>query len=296
MFQDSLHRLDSLWLCNPLFQDDRFKFFHDLAVLHELFDESRLHHLTIVGNGIIERYCIDGCYLRLVANTHPWECRLTPIFGTVGGLCVRHADHRWMIAHDRNLQVFMNTDSIEAFNIFRRIAAIELINDIAHANVGTDLKCPSHVDVLITATSPVVIFHRTAMHLHDTAAGMNHEAGIYHTVVECNQEGSYLEDRSRFASITDGIVDHLMVFAIGTSRHVYNSLDVTRLYLHQDGDTHLAIHLWVFQFVNECTFCQVLHTDVNCRDDVISVDRILYGNVHKFVQYLSAVHETIRTS
>ena len=40
-----------------------------------------------------------------------------------------------MITNDRNLQVFMNSDTIEAFYLFRRIAAVEFVDDITDADV-----------------------------------------------------------------------------------------------------------------------------------------------------------------
>ena len=71
VLQNGLHRLDGLRSGNLLFQYHGLVFLDYLTVLYELFHETRLHHLTIVGNGIIESHRIDRCNLCLVADTHP---------------------------------------------------------------------------------------------------------------------------------------------------------------------------------------------------------------------------------
>ena len=118
MLQDSLHQLDGLWLGNLLFQYHGFELLDDLSVLHQLLHETRLHHLAVVGNGIVEGHGIDGRDLCLIADTHPGQGSLTPILGTVCRLCVRHADIGWMIAYQRQLQVFVDTHTIESLHIF----------------------------------------------------------------------------------------------------------------------------------------------------------------------------------
>ena len=135
MLQDGLHGFNSLRFSDTLFQDNRFKLLNDLTILHDLLHETWLHHLSVVGNSIVEGYSVNWCNLRLVANAHPRESRLTPVFRTVSGLGVRHSNHRRMIADNRNLQILVNADSVESLNIFAWVAAIELVNDIAYANI-----------------------------------------------------------------------------------------------------------------------------------------------------------------
>ena len=102
MLQDRLHRLNGLWLGDTFLKDYGLKLLNDLTVFDNLLDESRLHHLAIVGNSIVEGNGIDGCNLRFITDTHPWERRLTPVFGAIGSLCVRYSDHWSVIAYQWN--------------------------------------------------------------------------------------------------------------------------------------------------------------------------------------------------
>ena len=98
-----------------------------------------------------------------------------------------------MITLDRQLQVLVDTHTIESLYVFRGIRTIELVDHPADTDVRTHLQCSSHVDVLITTTTPVVVLHLSAMHLHHTTTSMYHEAGICHSVVEGHEERSHLE-------------------------------------------------------------------------------------------------------
>ena len=71
MLQNGLHGLDGLWFGNALLQNHGLVFLNHLSILHQLFHETGLHHLTVIGNGVIEGHRIDGGNLRLVADTHP---------------------------------------------------------------------------------------------------------------------------------------------------------------------------------------------------------------------------------
>ena len=84
----------------------------------------------------------------------------------------------------------MDAYTIEPFDIFGRIATIEFINDIADADIRADFQCPCYVDVLITSSTPVVVFHVSTMHIHDTTSSMDDEVGISgdYTVVKGHKE------------------------------------------------------------------------------------------------------------
>ena len=103
MLQDSLYGLKSLGLGNTLLDDLRFEFRDGFAVFHHFLDKARTHHLTVVSNGIIERYRIDGRDLSLIADRHPGQRRLTPVLRTVCSLGVRHTDIGFLVTHQRNL-------------------------------------------------------------------------------------------------------------------------------------------------------------------------------------------------
>ena len=54
MFENGLYGSDCLRL-GYLLLDNLWREFHDnLAILHHLFYKTRTHHLTIIGNGIVE--------------------------------------------------------------------------------------------------------------------------------------------------------------------------------------------------------------------------------------------------
>ena len=99
-----------------------------------------------------------------------------------------------MVALDRQLQILVDAYTVETLYIFCRIGTIELVDNPADADVRTHFQGSGHIDILITATAPVVIFHQSAVHLHHTATRMNHEAGVGHTVVESYEERGHFEN------------------------------------------------------------------------------------------------------
>ena len=244
MLQNGLHGLDGLGLGYLLLQHHRLKLPDDLAVLDQLLHKTRLHHLTVVGDGIVEGDGIDGGYLCLVAYRHPGQRGLAPILRAVRGLRVRHADVGRMIAYQRQLQVFVDAHTVEPFHVAGGVAAVELVYDVADANVRADLQGACHIDVAIAAAAPVMVFHRATVHLHDTAARMDDEAGVVgdDLVVQGYQERRYLEHGTGLAAIADSRVDGFDIVAVLVLHHVDNGLHVACLHLHQDGYAHLAVH------------------------------------------------------
>ena len=294
MLEDRLHRLDGLRLGDTLLQHLGLKLPDHLSVLHQLFHEAGLHHLTIVGDGVVERHRIDRRNLRLIADTHPRQRGLTPIFRAVSGLRVRHTDIRRLITHERDLQVFVDTDTIESLHIFGRITAVILIYEVTHTNVRTDLERTGHADGTIASASPVVVFHRTTVHLHHTTTCRDAHRGVDHPVVEGHKERGDLEHRSRLTTEADGAVHHLVVLSVGSSFHIHDGLDVARLHLHQDGDAHLTADL--LQLVDDGVLRQVLHPHVDGGHNIGTVDGIQHGDIHILVQHLTAMHQTIGTT
>ena len=291
MLQNRLHGLDGLRLGDALLQHLGLKLPDHLSVLHQLFHEAGLHHLTVVGDGVVERYGIDGCDLRLVADTHPRQCGLTPIFRAVGGLRVRHTDIRRLVTHEGDLQVFVDTDAIEPLHILGRIAAVILIDEVTHTNIRTDLERTGHADGAIASTSPVVIFHRTAVHLHYTATCWDGHRGVDNPVVEGHEERGNLEHRSRLTTEADGAVHHFVVLSVEPPFHIHDGLDVARLHLHQDGDAHLTADL--LQLVDDGVLRQVLHPYVDGGHNIGTVDGIQHGDIHILVQDLTTMHQTV---
>ena len=94
--------------------------------------------------------------------------------------------------------------------------------------------------------------------------------------------------------MTDGIVHHLIVFAVVCPLHVYDGLHIACLHLHEDGHTHLAVD--EFQLVDEGAFCQILHTHIDGCHDVSAVDGREHGDVEVLAEHLTTVHHTVGTT
>ena len=103
MLQDGLHGLQCLRSGYLTLQHHWLIFLDDLTILKNLLDKTGLHHLTIIGNSIIECHRVDRSYLSLIANRHPRQCGLTPILRAIGSLGVRHTDIRRVVAYQRKL-------------------------------------------------------------------------------------------------------------------------------------------------------------------------------------------------
>ena len=295
VLQDGLHHRDGLLLGNTLLQHHGRELADGLTVLHQLRDETRLHHLAVIGNGIIERHRVDGCNLRLIAYRHPRQRRLTPVFRAVGGLRVHIADDGLAVAYQRQLQILSDAYAAQPGDILLGMAAVELVDDIARADVGADLQRAGHINVLIAATTPVVVLHPAAVHLHHATAGMYHIARIAgnDAVVKGHEHRCHLEHRTRFTAVADGRVDGLGILAVRHPEHIDNSLHVARLHLHQDGHAHLGIHLWQLHLLDEGTLGQVLHTHIDGRHDVGTVHGRYLGDIHNLVEYLLTMHQSV---
>ena len=186
MLQDGLHGLERFGLGNAFLDHLRRELLDDFAVLHHLLDKAWTHHLTIIGNGIIEGNGINRGNLCLVTDRHPWQRGRIPVVVIASVLlAVRHADDGWTIAWQDVLQfqVFGNTHALETFYIALRLFVVELVDDMAHTDVRTDFQRAGYIDVAIAATAPVVVFHLSSVHGQDTATRMDDVVGVHYLVV-----------------------------------------------------------------------------------------------------------------
>ena len=128
----------------------------------------------------------------------------------------------------------MDTYTVESLYVSFGVVAIKFVNDITYAYVRTNFQCTGHVDILIASATPVVVFHRTTVHLHYSTACMDYKTGIIGNdpVVKSHEERGDLEHGTRLTAVADSVIYHFMVFSIGTACHIHNSLYVTGLYFH----------------------------------------------------------------
>ena len=131
---------------------------------------------------------------------------------------------------------------------------------------------------------PVMILHLSAMHIQDTASCMYDITRIYHTIIQCHQERSHLEHRSRLATIADSIVETFIILTILRTAHINDSLDIASLHLHQDCHTHGSIPF--LQTFDKRLFCQVLHTDVNGCHHISTINGRSQREGYHLVQHL----------
>ena len=90
------------------------------------------------------------------------------------------------------------------------------------------------------------------------------------------------------------MVLNLSIFTVATFVEIDDCFHITRRYLHHNGHTYVTINL--FQLVNQCTFGQVLHADINGRDDVGTVNRGGVSDIKESIAHLTTVNDTIRTT
>ena len=292
MAQYGLHGLE-----RGLLADARLEFLNGIfhqrhSVLDDRLHEARFHHTAVVGYGIIECKGIDRCYLSAVSDAHPRQHGL--VLHTTARIALRVAYDGAVVAHERKLQVFVHTDTIESVDVFLGVFAIIMVYDPTHTDIGTHLQGACHIDVAISAlSSPVMVAHETGVHLHDTATGVDNLARVAHSVVESHHDGCGLEHRSRFATIVDGGVDHLAVFAVLTLRHVDYGLDVAGLHLHEYCHAHLAVYRRFLEFFHQSALSQVLHVHIDGGHEVGTVDGRCIHNRQELIENSAAVHDAV---
>ena len=201
-----------------------------------------------------------------------------------------------MVTLDGQLQIFMDAYTIESLYVFRGIGTIILVDNPADTDVRAHFEGTGHADGAIAATTPVVVFHQSAMHLHYAAACIDGHGGVDDSIVEGYEERGGLEHRSRLTTEADGIVHHLVVFAITCTLHIHDGLHIARLYLHQDSHAHLSVYLWVFQLLNQGALGNILHTYIDGGYDIATINGCQDGNVEVFLEHLSTMHQSVGTT
>ena len=178
---------------------------------------------------------------------------------------------------------------------------VELVYYMAHTDIRTDLQRSGNIDISIAATTPVVVFHLTAIHRHDTTSGMDDVTGILrilsqHLIIQRNEYRGGLKHRTWFTAVTHGRVDCFDVVAVFVPHQIDDSLHVAGLYFHQDSHTQLTIDLRALQHIQQRTLCQVLHIDINGRHDITTVFRQCHRDIHIFIQHLATTRNTGNTT
>ena len=79
VLKDGLYLTKRLLLADALAQNHGGIFFHHLAVFHCCLHKARLHHLAVVGDGVVEGKGADGRHLGLIADAHPGQRGLAPV-------------------------------------------------------------------------------------------------------------------------------------------------------------------------------------------------------------------------
>ena len=184
---------------------DRLKSLYRFAVVKNGFDKTRSHHLTIIGNTIIESQRGDGWNLRYITYTHPREVSLCPIFSFLS----RSNDARFGIAWNRQMQVIAHTRIHNTIDKLLRLIAIELINKITHTNIGGVLDTLTRHHTAISARAPVVVFHLTSIHINNASPHINGVIEMEVAIIERHEERHRLKHRAWLHEVTNGFVLYL---------------------------------------------------------------------------------------
>ena len=143
----------------------------------------------------------------------------------------------------------MQTGTVDTLYEFLRVVAVMVVYDAAHTDVRTVPQGLCEGQHSVSAFSPVVVFHFSAVHRPYTATGFYMIGGVYHSVVQCYEDRGWLEHRTWLQKVAHGMVVDFSVFAVETFLHVYDGLDVARWYIHHDGYTHIGVDF--LQLVDE---------------------------------------------
>ena len=142
MGQDGLHHLYRFRiLTNHLALDNRREVHQYFTVFHHLLDKSRTHHLTVIGNGVIESQCRYRWHLRLIANTHPWQGCFAPVEPLSALVLFRHADFCWRGTHQWYFQIVMESCTIQPLYVFFGILSIVFVYYTTHTDIRTNFQC-----------------------------------------------------------------------------------------------------------------------------------------------------------
>ena len=84
------------------------------------------------------------------------------------------------------------------------------------------------------------------------------------------------------------------VFAIRTTFHVHDGLNVARCNFHHNHHTYPCANL--LHLFEQRAFGQVLHVHVNGRNDVGTIDGRRIHDIEELVEHLSTMDNTVRTA
>ena len=160
----------------------------------------------------------------------------------------------------------------------------------AHSHIRAHHERLRQCEHAVSATSPVVVAHLTAIHRPYASARFHAFSGIHHAVVERNHYRSSLEHRARFEQVAHSMVLSFAVFAVATLLHIHDGLHVARGNFHDDSHTHVTVYL--LQLVYHRPLCQILHRNVYCRDDVGTVNRLCVRYRKETIEHLTFMHQT----
>ncbi len=220
------------------------EFLNDLPLFLHTLHEARAHHNTAVGNGVVERHYGDRRHVRLVADTHPRQCRVAPVCPLSVLVLLWRSDARCHIALQRQLEVLGDADAVQSRDELLRVVVVVFVYEVADTDVGADLQHLWHGDDSITTAMPVVVAHLCTVHVADAASRVHRRCGVYDAVLQCHHEAGGLEYRSRLEPVGDGVVGSLVVFArLAVEVQVHHRLDVARGHLHDDGDARVSVVL-----------------------------------------------------
>ncbi|CUQ14008.1 Uncharacterised protein [Segatella copri] len=96
---------------------------------------------------------------------------------------MRHADSGWCCSRQWNLQVVVQTGTVDTLYEFLRVVAVMVVYDAAHTDVRTVPQSLCEGQHSVSAFSPVVVFHFSAVHRPYTATGFYVIGRVYHSVV-----------------------------------------------------------------------------------------------------------------
>ena len=293
MLQDGLYLLNDFRLGYLLLYHNGRKLLQDLSVLDNLLDEPRLHHTAVVCYGIIEGKNGYRRTLGLIAYTHPWKRRLRPV-GILSVLVLMgHADAGWGVSRYRHVQVGIQSEVVYVLYKPLRLVMIVLVDDAADTNIRADEQGLWQIHASIAATTPVMVLHVAPVHVPYAASSLHIFSSIAQPVVKNSHDTCRLEYRAWLQEVTDSMISDFTVFAIEAFLHVYDSLDIARLYVHHHCHANTSVYL--LQLIDDSPLGNVLHLDINSGYYVSPVDGFRIRDVQILAPYLTAMDNTIST-
>ena len=169
------------------------KLLYHHTVLDNLLHKARTHHFASIGNGVVERQGGYWWYLCLVADAHPWQGCLAPVYPLPPVVLLRHPYLCTRRAYEWQVQVCGQSRSVYTLNEFLWLVMVVVVNNPAHSDVRTYLKRSWKRYCSVATASPVVVLHLSAVHRPYTSTCLHSACGVHNTIVECYEDGCCLE-------------------------------------------------------------------------------------------------------